>query len=113
VTAGIIGGLTLYTFHATKQGVEFTWMAPMLWAALWGMLLWGIIQLFFPPSHLINSVYSLMGALLFSFYIVFDTHLLIKHMPPDEYIWAATKLYLDCVNLFMYILNLLGNNRRD
>lgn len=113
LTAAIVVGLTGYSFYATKRGMEFTWMGPILVSALWAMLAWGLIQLFFPPSHLANSIFSLLGALLFSAYIVFDVHMLIRRVSPDEYIWASVSLYLDVINLFMYILRLLGDNRHN
>jgi hypothetical protein len=44
-------------------------------------------------------------------YIVFDTFLLIKRFSVDEYIWASVNLYLDIINLFIKILQLLGDRR--
>lgn len=59
-------------------------------------------------------VYSCLGALLFAFYLVYDTQLLIggNHklsISPEEYVFAALTLYLDIVNIFMYILSIIGN----
>ena len=46
-------------------------------------------------------------------YIVYDTQLMMggKHkysIDPEEYIFAALNLYLDIINLFLYILTLIG-----
>ena len=57
--------------------------------------------------------YGSLGALVFSLYIVYDTQLMMggKHkyaLSPEEYIFAALNLYLDIINLFLYILTLVG-----
>ena len=57
--------------------------------------------------------YGSLGALVFSLYIVYDTQLMMggKHkyaLSPEEYIFAALNLYLDVVNLFRYVLILVG-----
>lgn len=114
LTAAILIALTAYTFYATAKGVEFGFMGPMLFAGLWALIAWSFIQLFFSPGPIARTVFSLLGALLFSAYIVFDTHMLISRNGIDEYVWTSVSLYLDVVNLFLYILRLLGqaqNNR--
>ena len=57
--------------------------------------------------------YAAVGALIFMVYIVYDTQLMMggKHkysIDPEEYIFAALNLYLDIINLFMYILAIVG-----
>ena len=157
ITASVVAGLTAYTFWATRRGVEFTWMAPMLFSALWAMVIWGFLQIFFHPGPVAQTVYSLLGALLFCGYIVFDVHLLATRLDVDDYVWASVALYLvsqgwflldcwccwcerwaaaavgrgrkkillhhrhaehfltlqDVINLFMYILRILGQNQNN
>ena len=55
--------------------------------------------------------------LFFSFqYLVFDTQLMMggKHkysISPEEYIFAALNLYLDIINLFLFILTIVQGSR--
>ena len=61
---------------------------------------------------------SAFGAVLFGMYIVFDTQMMLggKHkyaISPEEYIFASLNLYLDIVNLFLYILSILNEGRRN
>lgn len=49
--------------------------------------------------------------MLFSFFIVFDTQLLMKTLSPEEYILATINIYLDIINLFLYILRILAASR--
>ena len=52
-------------------------------------------------------VFSVGGALLFSGYILYDTSVILHKLGPDDYIVAAINLYLDIVNLFLYLLQIL------
>ena len=45
-------------------------------------------------------------------YIVYDTHNLVQRYELDQYIWAAVHLYLDIINLFLKMLQLLNGGRR-
>jgi protein lifeguard len=43
-------------------------------------------------------------------FIIVDTaRLMSKYADPDEYILFAVTLYLDVLNLFLFLLRLLGN----
>ena len=60
--------------------------------------------------------YAAVGALIFMLYIVMDTQLMLggKHkysLDPEEYVFAALNLYLDVINLFMYILSMVGSKK--
>lgn len=47
--------------------------------------------------------------LLFSFYIVYDTRMIMERFGFDDYIIAAVILYVDIINLFLKILALMGS----
>ncbi|QQP49012.1 Uncharacterized protein FKW44_009522, partial [Caligus rogercresseyi] len=62
--------------------------------------------------------YSSAGALIFSLYIVYDVQMMIggNHkysISPEEYIMAALNLYIDIINLFMFILSIIGASSGD
>jgi protein lifeguard len=76
------------------------------------LLVFGIVSMFFPNKTL-HLVYASFGALLFCIFLVYDTQMMMggKHkysISPEEYIFAALNLYVDIVNIFMYILTILG-----
>jgi len=102
-------GLTLFSFQ-TKY--DFTGFGPYLLSVLIILLFMGVISGFM-KDNIYNIIYSSIGTLIFSFYIVYDTQLIIggkhkKHQYDDEdYVFAALSLYLDIINLFLYILDLL------
>ena len=57
-------------------------------------------------------MFLLLGAALFSLFIIYDTHMLMRRLSAEEYIFAAINLYLDILNLFLHILRILGNDRK-
>jgi len=78
-------------------------------------LIFGIVAIFV-KGKIITLVYASIGALLFSVYLIYDTQLMMggEHkysISPEEYIFAALNLYLDIINIFMYILTIIGASR--
>ena len=89
-------------------------MTGALFALLCGLIMFGIMAAIF-QSQVMDTLYAALGAILFSVYIVVDTQLIMggKHrlaISPEEYIFAALNLYLDVINLFLFLLRLFGNN---
>lgn len=89
----------------------------MLITGLWTMLLISIVFLFFPIGGLIETLQCVAGIVLFIGWLMYDTSML-RHSEyiydEDQYIIMATGIYLDIINLFLYILRLWGgdtNNR--
>ena len=65
------------------------------------------MQTFFPLGSTSVAVYGGLSAIIFSGYIVYDTDNLIKRFTYDDYIWASVALYLDILNLFIAIMEIL------
>lgn len=53
------------------------------------------------------------GAVLFSVYLVFDIDRIMHHTSPEDYIEACVSLYLDIINLFLRILQILNEVNRN
>lgn len=69
------------------------------------------MQIFFPLGPFSRMVYSALGALLCCAYIVYDTDNLIKRLSYDEYIFGALSIYIDVVQLFLFLLSLISGGR--
>jgi len=106
LTAAVFCSLTSYVFVTKK---DFSWMGGALYAGLMIMVMWGFINMIFPVTFggFGHTIFALGGALLFSGYILYDTSLIMHHLGPDDYIMAAVNLYLDIINLFLYLLEIL------
>ncbi|KAL3849897.1 hypothetical protein ACJIZ3_011779 [Penstemon smallii] len=107
LTAAVVVSLTLYTFWAAKRGQDFNFLGPFLFGGIVVLMLFSMIQIFFPLGHISTMIYGGVASIIFCGYIVYDTDNLIKRYTYDQYIWAAVALYLDVINLFLSLLNLL------
>ncbi|KAF3794545.1 BI1-like protein [Nymphaea thermarum] len=112
LTSTVVCSLTGYTFWAVKKGKDFSYLGPILFSGLILLIVTGLIQAFFPLGSAAVALCGGFGALLFSAYIVYDTDNLIKRFNYDEYIWASVVLYLDILNLFITILQVLRGGDR-
>ncbi|GFP85805.1 bi1-like protein [Phtheirospermum japonicum] len=107
LTLVVTVGLTLFTFIAAKRGCDFNFMGPFLFCSLLLLIAFGIIRIIFPMGRLGEQVIGCIGALIFSGFIIYDTDNVIKRFNYDQYIDATACLFLDIINLFMYLLAIL------
>ncbi|XP_075909792.1 protein lifeguard 4 [Petromyzon marinus] len=108
LTAAAFVGLTAYTLQ-TKR--DFSRMGTGLFAGLWILIIAGFLGLFL-RYPLVELALAGGGALLFCGFVVWDTQRLLHRLSPEDYVEGAVSLYLDLINLFLYILRLLEAVRR-
>lgn len=102
LTAVITGSLTAYVFITKK---DFSFMGGFLFTGLITVVVMVVIGLFW-KNRMLDFAISGMGVVLFSLYILYDTSRLIhEKSTPVE---IAIALFLDIVNLFWMIFNLLN-----
>lgn len=107
ITATVFVVLTLYTLQSKW---DFSFLGAGLGMSLWVLILWGLFAAIFGVQA--GYVYALLGSLVFSLFIIYDTYMLAERHDPRDYVIAAVELYLDLINLFLYILRLLGEGNR-
>ena len=104
--------LSLYAFITQR---DFTVLGGILWVSLIILIFGNIINLFFFRLHLLKCILEIIGIILFSLYLLYDTQLIIGNkqskLSEDDYILAVMMLYLDIINLFLYFLSLSGKNK--
>jgi len=110
LTCAVTVALTIFAFQ-TK--IDFTTCGGMLCAMLVVLMIGGIMIPIFGVSKWTVVAYGSAGALIFSLYIVYDTQLMMggSHkysLDPEEYIFAALNIYLDVINLFMYLVMIIA-----
>lgn len=114
ITAAVTVALCLYAMTSKS---DFTGMRDWLWAGLLSLLAAGLIGMVL-RTPLLTLAISTGGAALFSVYIVYDVQMLMggQHqyrVSPDEFVFAAINIYLDIINLFLYILRILNELKGD
>lgn len=108
-TAVLVVGLSIYAM-TTKR--DFTDMGPYLFAGMLCLLFFGFFCMLV-QSPFMQKVYCCLGMLLFSFYLIYDTQLIVGQgsvaLTIDDYVFGALQLYMDIIQLFMFMLQLIGN----
>lgn len=103
ITAVIFGGLTWYAHYAKK---DFSYLGGFLYSGLIVLVGAGFAKIFYPDLFS-NLLYSSIGVILFSGFVLFDTSRIIYKYNTEEYVAAAIDLYLDFLNIFLDILLIL------
>ena len=115
VTAASFGALSLYGY-TTKRNLSA--MGSFLMMGLFGLIIASLVNIFLASSALQFAI-SVIGVLIFAGLTAYDTQR-IKEMyyEADGYdvagrkaIMGALTLYLDFINLFMFLLQFMGNRK--
>lgn len=114
ITAGTFAAMSVYGYFTNR---DLTKMGSILFMALIGLIIASLVNIFLHSSGL-AWVISFAGVLIFVGLTAWDTQT-IKRMaamtPPDQVGRLATigalNLYLDFINLFLYLLRFFGNSR--
>lgn len=103
LTTVAFGGLSVFAMN-TKR--DFSGMGKMLFITLIVIVVAGLINIFF-HSPILQLVIASISSILFSAFILYDTQNIIKgaYETPIE---GAIALYLDFLNLFVSLLQILG-----
>jgi FtsH-binding integral membrane protein len=109
LTGSTFGVLTLY---ATLSRRDFSAWGGFFIVGLWVLLGASVINIFF-HTPLTDLWIAGAGVFVFSGLLIFDTWRLRNAFGPDDYVFAAVRIYLDLLNLFLFILRLLGGGRRN
>lgn len=112
VTAGMFGAMSLYGY-CTKRDLS-SWGRGLIMALI-GLIIAGIANCFW-GNGLSTLVISGVGVLVFAAFTAYDTQMLLQQgLCTDEEarekgaILGALNLYLDFINLFLYLLRFLGD----
>jgi FtsH-binding integral membrane protein len=115
VTAGTFGAMSLYGY---TTGRDLTGLGSFLFMGLIGLIIASVVGMFFASSQL-QFVISVIGVLIFTGLTAYDSQN-IKNMyyvgddgqvAGKKAVMGALRLYLDFINLFLYLLRFMGNRR--
>ncbi|PYI50043.1 Bax inhibitor-1/YccA family protein [Paenibacillus flagellatus] len=106
MTGIIFAGLTLYAYYSKR---DFSFLGSFLTVGLLVLIGFSLIGLFTGGfGGTLGLMIAAFGVIIFSGYILYDISQ-YKHGLADEDIpLAVLNLYLDFINLFLYLLRLLG-----
>lgn len=115
VTAGTFGAMSLYGYFTKK---DLTSIGNLCMMALLGLIIASVVNLFF-DNELLYWITTYAGVLIFVGLTAYDTQKIKEMLHGQEVnedtqkfaIIGALKLYLDFINLFLYLLRLFGKRR--
>lgn len=112
----------LMAMYGTTTHKDLSGWGPKLMLGLVAMIITGFVGLLFGSSFGSTVLYSGIGLVLFMLLTAYDTQKLRQMYSYYAYdnqlaekasIYGALTLYLDFINIFLYVVRLLGaNNRR-
>lgn len=114
ITAGVFGAMSVYGYFTEKDLTKF---GSFLRMALWGLIICIVVNIFMKSSTM-DWIISFVGVVIFIGLTAWDTQK-IKQMAmqmPDATdgrlaTLGALSLYLDFINLFLYLLRFFGASR--
>ncbi len=116
ITAVMFGALSLYGFTTKKS---LSGVGSFMFMGLIGIIVASIVNMFIASSAL-NFAISIIGVVVFAGLTAWDTQKLKEmyliqeqgnDMATKGAIIGALTLYLDFINLFLFLLRLFGNRR--
>lgn len=114
ITGGVFGAMSVYGYFTNK---DLSRWGSILTMCLFGLIIVAVVNIFL-KSTAMEWVISIVGVLIFIGLTAWDTQQ-VKRMAqsaPDEYVGklatiGALTLYLDFINLFLFLLNFFGGSR--
>ena len=109
LTAAVTIGITVY---AITTKTDYTLCGPLLFIIGFVFAAFSLLAFMFGPET--RLIFATFGVILFSFYLLVDTQMIIGgqnkryQIDMDSYVLAAVVLYLDIINIFLYILEIIG-----
>lgn len=97
-----------------KLGINFSFLGPILLISLTGLLILQIVRIFKSFSKKSERKITLFGVIIFISYLLFDFSIIMNNENIYSQDWGAAlnlaiDIYLDVINLFLYILEFLGD----
>lgn len=114
ITAGTFGAMSVYGYFTNRDLSKF---GSILIMALFGLVICSLVNIFMQSDSL-QWIISIAGVLIFIGLTAWDTQkikVMAASMPDADHSKLATigalSLYLDFINLFLYLLRFFGNRR--
>ena len=115
ITAGTFGAMSIYGYFTKRDLSKYGTYMVM---ALWGLIIAIVVNIFLKSSGL-EWVISIVGVLLFTGLTAWDTQTVKRlaaaniepQMADKLATMGALNLYLDFINLFLFLLRIFGGGR--
>jgi FtsH-binding integral membrane protein len=115
ITAAMFGGMSIYGYTTRR---DLTSMGAFLRMGVWGLIIAMIVNIFLKSSGMYYAL-SCLSVLIFTGLTAYDTQTIQRiYSEADtsdsvarKAVAGALSLYMDFINIFISLLNLLGDRR--
>ncbi len=116
ITQSLVGTISIFIVLSiiavvlVSMGIDLGWMGMILLGSLVGLLIASILVMVFDKNKTstLHKVILILGLILFSIYVVYDTNIILQRTYNGDFITAAIDFYLDIINIFIRMLILDG-----
>ena len=105
-------GFTGLTSYALLSKRDFSFLRGFLSMGLWVIIGASLLSIFVGGASFSLAIAS-VGVLLFGGYILYDTSRILRDPTNRDPVGAALSLYLNFLNLFIFLLRILSSSRRS
>jgi FtsH-binding integral membrane protein len=104
-TSLVFVGLSIYA-SVTKR--DFSFLGAFVFTAILGLIVGSMLNVWLFHSSAAQGAFAVIGCFIFSAAILFDVWRLSKTTSFDEPVAFALTIYLDFINLFLFVLQLFS-----
>jgi FtsH-binding integral membrane protein len=117
ITAGMFAVMAII---GAVLKLDLSKMGPVLIMGVVGLIIASLVNIFFIKSGLMDLVVSWIGVIIFAGLTIYDTQRIKRMLMEADYpetttqkiaLMGALSLYLDFINMFMYLLRIFGGSR--
>ncbi|XP_028986890.1 protein lifeguard 3-like [Betta splendens] len=112
VTGVVCVAVTVFCFQTKVDFTKCQGLFCVLGIVIFVLGIITAIVLSFKYIPWLHMLYAALGAIIFTMFLAYHTQLLIgnrKHsISPEEYVFAALSIYVDIVQIFLFLLQIIG-----
>jgi FtsH-binding integral membrane protein len=111
MTTGMVLGLVVF---AWRTDCDFTSWGPYLMMFGFAFAIFSLFAMLF-ASEIMNTFICLVGVVFFGIYLIYDIQIIVGgkqyQLSKEDYIIGSLILYIDIIQIFLYILRLIGEKK--
>lgn len=116
ITAVVCIAVTVFCFQTKVDFTKCRGLFCVLGIVMFVTSIITIIVLSFKYIYWLHMLYAAIGAIVFTMFLAYHTQLLIGNrkysIGPDEYVFGALSIYVDVIQIFLFLLQIIGSSNR-
>ncbi|KAG1942315.1 protein lifeguard [Pimephales promelas] len=112
ITVVVCVAVTIFCFQTKVDFTKCAGFFTVLGIVVFVTGIITVIVLSFKYVPWLHMLYAAIGAIAFTLFLAYHTQLLIGNrklsISPEEYVFAALSLYVDIVQIFLFLLQIIG-----